>query len=112
MYPLDVVKTRLQLQTTAVGKGAVASEEVYVGVYDAFRKIIKQEGYTTKKHLHLLHYQPLHPLHRLHQANLKLSFSFYLKTFSFSKLYRGIASPIIAEGSEGSIIRLMRETLM
>lgn len=39
MYPLDVVKTRVQLQTGA-GTGA----DAYNGMLDCFRKIIKQEG--------------------------------------------------------------------
>lgn len=65
MYPLDVVKTRLQLQTSTIGRTLATNEEVYVGVYDAFRKIIKQEG--------------------------------------FSKLYRGIASPIIAEAPKRAV---------
>ncbi|KAF2019075.1 mitochondrial carrier [Aaosphaeria arxii CBS 175.79] len=42
MYPLDVVKTRVQLQT---GKGA-AGEEAYNGMVDCFRKIIKNEGFS------------------------------------------------------------------
>ncbi|KAK7721517.1 hypothetical protein SLS57_005197 [Botryosphaeria dothidea] len=41
MYPLDVVKTRVQLQT---GKGA--GEEAYNGMLDCFRKIIKHEGFS------------------------------------------------------------------
>ncbi|KAK2752832.1 hypothetical protein FQN55_005966 [Onygenales sp. PD_40] len=41
MYPLDVVKTRVQLQT---GKGA--GEEAYNGMVDCFRKIIKNEGFS------------------------------------------------------------------
>lgn len=65
MYPLDVVKTRLQLQTSTIGRTLATNEEVYVGVYDAFRKIIKQEG--------------------------------------FSKLYRGIASPIVAEAPKRAV---------
>ncbi|KAF7559077.1 hypothetical protein G7046_g5072 [Stylonectria norvegica] len=40
MYPLDVVKTRVQLQT---GTGATAE---YNGMVDCFRKIIKQEGFS------------------------------------------------------------------
>ncbi|KAF2263993.1 mitochondrial carrier [Lojkania enalia] len=40
MYPLDVVKTRVQLQT----KTAAAGEETYNGMLDCFRKIIKSEG--------------------------------------------------------------------
>ncbi|KAF4989336.1 hypothetical protein FGRMN_9178 [Fusarium graminum] len=40
MYPLDVVKTRVQLQT---GTGANAE---YNGMLDCFRKIIKQEGFS------------------------------------------------------------------
>lgn len=41
MYPLDVVKTRMQLQTsTAVGSDA------YNGTLDCFRKIIKNEGFS------------------------------------------------------------------
>lgn len=40
MYPLDVVKTRIQIQT---GKGAAG--EGYNGMLDCFRKIIAQEGY-------------------------------------------------------------------
>lgn len=39
MYPLDVVKTRVQLQT---GKGTGA--DAYNGMVDCFRKIIKNEG--------------------------------------------------------------------
>ncbi|CAN6653090.1 mitochondrial 2-oxodicarboxylate carrier 1 [Trichomonascus vanleenenianus] len=39
MYPLDVVKTRVQLQ---VGGGA--GGEAYKGMFDCFSKIIKQEG--------------------------------------------------------------------
>lgn len=38
MYPLDVVKTRIQLQ---VGTGASAE---YSGIFDCFAKIIKNEG--------------------------------------------------------------------
>ncbi|KAL8977731.1 MAG: hypothetical protein Q9205_006530, partial [Flavoplaca limonia] len=38
-YPLDVVKTRVQLQQ---GKGI--GEEGYNGMMDCFRKIIKNEG--------------------------------------------------------------------
>lgn len=40
LYPLDVVKTRMQLQT----KTAVAGAETYNGMLDAFRKIIASEG--------------------------------------------------------------------
>ncbi|KAI9719863.1 MAG: hypothetical protein M1828_006084 [Chrysothrix sp. TS-e1954] len=39
MYPLDVVKTRVQLQT-----GKTTGEEGYNGMIDCFRKIIKNEG--------------------------------------------------------------------
>jgi solute carrier family 25 2-oxodicarboxylate transporter 21 len=38
MYPLDVVKTRFQLQ---VGKGG---PDGYTSIVDCFRKIIKAEG--------------------------------------------------------------------
>lgn len=38
-YPLDVVKTRVQLQT-GTGSGA----EAYNGMLDCFKKIIKHEG--------------------------------------------------------------------
>ncbi|KAI1490299.1 mitochondrial carrier domain-containing protein [Biscogniauxia mediterranea] len=41
MYPLDVVKTRVQLQT---GKGA--GEDAYSGMVDAFRKIVRNEGFS------------------------------------------------------------------
>ncbi|KAK4991810.1 hypothetical protein LTR66_006454 [Elasticomyces elasticus] len=41
MYPLDVVKTRVQLQT---GKGV--GEDSYNGMVDCFRKIIRNEGAT------------------------------------------------------------------
>ncbi|KAJ5546828.1 hypothetical protein N7494_004413 [Penicillium frequentans] len=43
MYPLDVVKTRVQLQSGAATAGA----EHYNGMVDCFRKIIKQEGFKT-----------------------------------------------------------------
>ncbi|KAF2808447.1 mitochondrial carrier [Mytilinidion resinicola] len=39
MYPLDVVKTRVQIQT---GKGV--GEDSYNGMVDCFRKIIRNEG--------------------------------------------------------------------
>ncbi|RKO95188.1 mitochondrial carrier, partial [Caulochytrium protostelioides] len=38
MYPLDVAKTRLQLQTTTTGPDA------YTSIGDVFRKIVRQEG--------------------------------------------------------------------
>ncbi|MCJ1479467.1 Mitochondrial 2-oxodicarboxylate carrier 2 [Lambiella insularis] len=41
MYPLDVVKTRVQLQT---GKGGGVGD--YNGMVDCFRKIIKHEGFS------------------------------------------------------------------
>jgi solute carrier family 25 (mitochondrial 2-oxodicarboxylate transporter), member 21 len=39
MYPLDVVKTRMQLQTSKT-----VAEEQYTGTFDALRKIVRQEG--------------------------------------------------------------------
>jgi len=41
MYPLDVVKTRVQLQT-----GKEVGEEAYNGMVDCFRKIIRNEGFS------------------------------------------------------------------
>ncbi|KAG6027099.1 hypothetical protein E4U19_002185 [Claviceps sp. Clav32 group G5] len=41
MYPLDVVKTRVQLQT-----GTATGAEAYNGMLDCFRKIIKHEGFS------------------------------------------------------------------
>ncbi|KAF2433878.1 mitochondrial carrier [Tothia fuscella] len=41
MYPLDVVKTRVQIQT---GKGV--GEDSYNGMVDCFRKIIRNEGFS------------------------------------------------------------------
>jgi len=41
MYPLDVVKTRIQLQQ---GKGSGA--DAYNGMVDCFRKIVKNEGFS------------------------------------------------------------------
>ncbi|KAB5583094.1 mitochondrial carrier domain-containing protein [Coniochaeta sp. 2T2.1] len=41
MYPLDVVKTRVQLQT---GKGTGADH--YNGMLDCFKKIVKNEGFS------------------------------------------------------------------
>ncbi|KAF3905440.1 Mitoferrin [Dactylellina cionopaga] len=40
MYPLDVVKTRIQLQV------GVAGADSYTGTLDCFRKIIKNEGFS------------------------------------------------------------------
>ena len=40
MYPLDVVKTRVQLQTASAGPDA------YTGMLDCFRKIIAREGFS------------------------------------------------------------------
>jgi solute carrier family 25 2-oxodicarboxylate transporter 21 len=44
MYPLDVAKTRLQLQTT--GKAAEGTVQ-YKGLIDAFAKIVSNEGFLT-----------------------------------------------------------------
>ncbi|KAF2667683.1 mitochondrial carrier [Microthyrium microscopicum] len=41
MYPLDVVKTRVQLQT-----GKEVGEEAYTSMVDCFRKIIRNEGFS------------------------------------------------------------------
>ncbi|KAH8176858.1 mitochondrial carrier protein [Sarocladium implicatum] len=41
MYPLDVVKTRVQLQT-----GKTAGAESYNGMVDCFQKIVKNEGFS------------------------------------------------------------------
>ncbi|KAG0144234.1 hypothetical protein CROQUDRAFT_672496 [Cronartium quercuum f. sp. fusiforme G11] len=41
LYPLDVVKTRIQLQ----GKVVVAGQDSYNGMIDCFQKIIKTEGF-------------------------------------------------------------------
>jgi solute carrier family 25 2-oxodicarboxylate transporter 21 len=41
MYPLDVVKTRFQLQ---VGSGA--GGEAYTSIMDCFKKIVKNEGFS------------------------------------------------------------------
>jgi solute carrier family 25 2-oxodicarboxylate transporter 21 len=38
-YPLDVAKTRIQLQ-----HGVAKEGQGYTGILDVFRKIIKQEG--------------------------------------------------------------------
>ncbi|KAH7380896.1 mitochondrial carrier domain-containing protein [Cadophora sp. MPI-SDFR-AT-0126] len=39
MYPLDVVKTRIQLQS-----GTATGEDAYSGMMDCFRKIVRNEG--------------------------------------------------------------------
>ncbi|KAK0122730.1 hypothetical protein ONS96_009765 [Cadophora gregata f. sp. sojae] len=39
MYPLDVVKTRIQLQS-----GKATGEDAYSGMVDCFRKIVRNEG--------------------------------------------------------------------
>ncbi|KIW31978.1 uncharacterized protein PV07_03564 [Cladophialophora immunda] len=40
MYPLDVVKTRVQLQ----GRAPVPGQDYYTGMFDCLRKIVKNEG--------------------------------------------------------------------
>ena len=60
MYPLDVVKTRFQLEVTTPTAAAVGKQvERYNGVIDCLKKIVKKEG--------------------------------------FSRLYRGISSPMLME---------------
>ncbi|CAI4804649.1 CQS_1a_G0051020.mRNA.1.CDS.1 [Saccharomyces cerevisiae] len=60
MYPLDVVKTRFQLEVTTPTATAVGRQvERYNGVIDCLKKIVKKEG--------------------------------------FSRLYRGISSPMLME---------------
>jgi solute carrier family 25 (mitochondrial 2-oxodicarboxylate transporter), member 21 len=41
MYPLDVVKTRVQIQ----GKVPVPGQDHYTGMLDCFKKIVANEGY-------------------------------------------------------------------
>ncbi|KAJ5047553.1 uncharacterized protein L3040_003376 [Drepanopeziza brunnea f. sp. 'multigermtubi'] len=41
MYPLDVVKTRIQLQS-----GTATGENAYSGMIDCFRKIVRNEGFS------------------------------------------------------------------
>lgn len=41
MYPLDVVKTRIQLQA-----GGATSAEAYTGMVDCFQKIVRTEGFS------------------------------------------------------------------
>lgn len=48
MYPLDVVKTRVQLQ----GRTPIPGQDHYSGMLDCFRKIIKNEGYISLPHGH------------------------------------------------------------
>ncbi|KAI9814417.1 MAG: hypothetical protein M1827_003273 [Pycnora praestabilis] len=74
MYPLDVVKTRVQLQS---GKGA--GTEGYNGMVDCFRKIIKNEGYIDPS------------------AQDKTDQDGLIGVKSFSRLYRGITAPILME---------------
>jgi solute carrier family 25 2-oxodicarboxylate transporter 21 len=45
MHPLDVVKTRFQLQTKSFKAAAGSDPHVYTGVVDCFRKIIGNEGF-------------------------------------------------------------------
>ncbi|CCK72235.1 mitochondrial 2-oxodicarboxylate carrier KNAG_0J01540 [Huiozyma naganishii CBS 8797] len=45
MYPLDVVKTRMQLQSSV--RGGAGGGEVYSGLVDCLSKIIKREGART-----------------------------------------------------------------
>jgi solute carrier family 25 (mitochondrial 2-oxodicarboxylate transporter), member 21 len=70
MYPLDVVKTRFQLQVKGSG-------EQYTGMIDCFQKIIKNEGY-----VHLI---------------LQGKAIFIDNCCRFSRLYRGIVPPILME---------------
>jgi len=44
MYPLDVVKTRLQLQVTAAGGGAPPGTVIYTSVGNCLSSIIRNEG--------------------------------------------------------------------
>ena len=95
-YPLDVVKTRVQLQT---GKGSGADH--YNGMLDCFRKIVKNEGY----------YPPSTPLLLLlSRPNCLLSPLFPFIAIanpvfvpSFSRLYRGITAPILMEAPKRAV---------
>jgi len=42
MYPLDVVKTRVQIQ----GKVPVPGQDHYTGMVDCFQKIVRNEGFS------------------------------------------------------------------
>lgn len=45
MHPLDLVKTRLQIQNKlTTGAGATANQLYYTGVVDCFRKMYRHEG--------------------------------------------------------------------
>lgn len=46
MYPLDVVKTRMQLQVSKAVGSVGAAQEHYTGVVDCIKKIVQKEGAT------------------------------------------------------------------
>jgi len=75
MYPLDVVKTRFQLQ---VGKSA--AEGAYTGVVDCFTKIVRNEGFATL-------YRGLIPPVVVESPRRAIKFAAYEQ---FSKFYRGV----------------------
>lgn len=47
MYPLDLVKTRLQLQATKPKGLGVSDPHYYTGIADCFKKMYKHEGLTS-----------------------------------------------------------------
>ena len=44
MHPLDLIKTRFQLQNNNVAGGGVARDQHYTGIRDCARKMYQQEG--------------------------------------------------------------------
>lgn len=44
MFPLDLVKTRLQLQTTATSAIKISDPHYYNGVFDCIKKMYRYEG--------------------------------------------------------------------
>eukprot|EP01113_Clastostelium_recurvatum_P026632 TRINITY_DN3196_c0_g1_i2.p1 TRINITY_DN3196_c0_g1~~TRINITY_DN3196_c0_g1_i2.p1 ORF type:complete len:291 (-),score=58.12 TRINITY_DN3196_c0_g1_i2:107-979(-) len=78
MYPLDVVKTRLQLQTAA-------SSQQYTGVGNAFRTIVQQEGFFS------LYRGIISPI--LAEAPKRAA------KFTFNELYKGLLV-----GKEGKLV--------
>lgn len=45
MHPLDLIKTRLQLQSSSVPKGKIDDPHHYTGIVDCFSKMYRNEGF-------------------------------------------------------------------
>lgn len=100
MYPLDVVKTRFQLQSK-IPSGAGGTHVQYTSVVDCFKKIVQNEGVSTL-------YRGLLPPVMVEAPRRAIKFAAYEKFASvYTNLFpaqKGTVQLSVAAGVSGGVI--------